>query len=252
MTSTIYVNNAQFIAGTTLKVKDGLEQFNMGLHVAKDASAVIENRKQLAASLNCSLNQLVCANQTHSANFYKVTKEDCGKGVTSLETAIADTDALYTFEAGSILTSFSADCVPVVIYSEKDGLAAVVHSGWQGTVKEITFKLLEHLKLVEGCDVSHMQIVIGTALSQQRFEVDYDVYEKFLQLGYAQSFMYYKEETEKYHIDNQLVVKQQCLLAGVPDANITIDPTCTFERADGFSYRQQRDAGRHCTFILKK
>lgn len=252
MTSTIYVNNAQFIAGTTLKVDSELEQFNMGLHVAKDPSAVIENRKQLAADLNCSVDQLVCANQTHSANFYKVTSADLGKGATSLDTAIADTDAFYTFESGAILTSFSADCVPVILYNEKDGLAAVVHSGWQGTVKEITFKLLQHLQTVENCDLSQTQIIIGTALSQKKFEVDVDVYEKFLQLGYAESFMYVNEETGKYHIDNQLTVKQQCLLAGVPASNITIDATCTFEREDGFSYRQQRDAGRHCTFILKK
>ena len=252
MTSTIYVNNAQFIAGTTLKVENAPEQFNMGLHVAKDLEAVIDNRKKLAASLNCSVDQLVCTNQTHGANFHKVTKEDLGKGATILETAIANTDALYTFEKGAVLTSFSADCVPVILYSEVDDIAAVVHSGWQGTVKEITLKLLQHLEQVEKCDLTKMQVIIGTALSQEKFEVDYDVYERFLQLGYAEPFMYFKEETNKYHIDNQLTVKKQCLLAGVPEQNITVDATCTFMRPDGFSYRQQRDAGRHCTFILKK
>lgn len=252
MTSTLYVNNAQFIAGTTLKTEDHPEQFNMGLHVAKNSQAVVENRKTLAASLNCTVDQLVCANQTHSANFYKVTKADLGKGAVSQETAIPNTDALYTFEKDIVLTSFSADCVPVILYSEVDGIAAVVHSGWQGTVKEITLKLLQHLKVAENCDLNTMKVVIGTALSQQKFEVDCDVYDKFKQLGYADEFMYFKEETNKYHIDNQLTVKQQCLLAGIPAHNITIDPTCTFMRKDGFSYRQQRDTGRHCTFILKK
>lgn len=252
MTSTIYVNNAQFIAGTTLKNPNLPEAFNMGLHVAKNTDSVIENRQALAASLNCSIDQLVCANQTHSANFHKVTQSDLGKGATTQETAIADTDALYTFETGAILTSFSADCVPVIIYSEVDGVAAVVHSGWQGTTKEITLKLLQHLQLEENCDVNSMQIIIGTALSQQKFEVDIDVYEKFQRLGYADNFMYFNEATKKYHIDNQRTVQQQCILAGVPAANITIDTTCTFLREDGFSYRQQRDAGRHCTFIFKK
>ena len=40
--------------------------------------------------------------------------------------------------------------------------------------------------------------------------------------------MYYKEETHKYHIDNQQTVKKQCELAGIPAENITIDSTCTF------------------------
>ena len=252
MTSTIYVNNAQFIAGTTLKVQNQPEQFNMGLHVAKDPQAVLTNRAQLAAALNCSIDQLVCTNQTHSANFHKVTQDDFGKGATSLETAIPDTDALYTFEPGAVLTSFSADCVPVILYSEKDGLAAVVHSGWQGTVKEITYKLLLHLEQEESCDLVNVQVIIGTALSQQKFEVDYDVYDRYVQLGYAKPYMYFNDATNKYHIDNQLTVKQQCVLAGVPEQNITLDTMCTFLREDGFSYRQQRDAGRHCTFILKK
>ena len=252
MTSTIYVNNGQFIAGTTLKDELSPDQFNMGLHVTKAPQAVISNRIKLATSLNCSVSQLVCANQTHSANFYKVTQADWGRGATDLTTAIPDTDALYTFESGTILTSFSADCVPVILYSEVDGVVAVVHSGWQGTVKEITLKLLQHLQQEENCDLTNMHIIIGTALSQLKFEVDQDVYDKFKALGYADSYMYFNEETNKYHIDNQLTVRQQCLLAGVPEQNITIDKTCTFQRPDGFSYRQQRDTGRHCSFILKK
>lgn len=252
MTSTIYVNNEHFIAGTTLKNADLPEQFNMGLHVAQNPDAVIENRQALAASLNCTIDQLVCANQTHSANFHKVTKADLGKGATSQQDAIANTDALYTFERGAILTSFSADCVPVILYSEEEQLAGVVHSGWQGTVKEITYKLLQHLQNNEHCDLTKVHVVIGTALSKQKFEVDRDVYDQFKALGYADDFMYFNDETNKYHIDNQLTVKQQCIRAGVLEQNITIDQNCTFIREDGFSYRQQRDAGRHCTFILKK
>lgn len=252
MTSNIYINNEKFIAGTSLKDEHMPDQFNMGLHATKTPQAVIDNRIKLAASLNCSVNQLVCANQTHSANFYKVTKADLGRGATDLTTAIPNTDALYTFESGAVLMSLTADCVPVIIYSEQQGLAGVVHSGWQGTVKEITLKLLQHLKEQEQCDVTKVQIIIGTALSQLKFEVDRDVYDQFKALGYADEFMYFNEETNKYHIDNQLTVKQQCLLAGVPEENIKVDATCTFQRPDGFSYRQQRDAGRHCTFIYKK
>ena len=252
MTSTIYVNNEQFIAGTTLKDELAPDQFNMGLHVTSDPQAVINNRRQLAASLNCSINQLVCTNQTHSANFYKVSKSDLGKGATDLQTAIPNTDALYSFESGIILTSFSADCVPVILYSEGDGVIGVVHSGWQGTVKEITFKLLTHLQQVESCDLSKINILIGTALSQDKFEVDVDVYNQFKALGYADHFMYFKEETRKYHIDNQQTVKKQCMLAGVPEQNISVDTTCTFLRQDGFSYRQDKNAGRHCSFIMKK
>lgn len=92
------------------------------------------------------MDNFVCANQTHSANFHRVTIEDKGRGARTKDTAIPDTDALYTFESNIILTSFSADCVPVIFYNKVNGLIGVIHSGWQGTIKEVTLKLFRHLK----------------------------------------------------------------------------------------------------------
>jgi len=247
-----YLQSPQFLAGISLKDSQLAEESNLALHVCQNKNAVLENRLLLAAQLRCDAKQLVCANQTHSANFHKVTAEDAGRGATSLEDAIDNTDALYTFEKNIVLSSFTADCVPVILYSEKDGLIGVVHSGWQGTVKEITRKLLEHLKQQEQIDLTALKIIIGPALSQRKFEVDQDVHNQFSALGYAEPFMYFKEETGKYHIDNQQTVKTQCILSGVPEANITIDPMCTYESEECFSYRQDRGTGRHLTFIMQK
>lgn len=252
MTIRYYLQSKKLTAGISLKNPQFAEENNLALHVCKDEEAILKNRHALTAELHSHIGQLVCANQTHSANFYKVTAADAGRGATSLNDAISNTDALYTFEKNIILSSFTADCVPVILYSEKDHLIGVIHSGWQGTVKEITSKLLAHLKNEENCDLTAMQIIIGPALSQRKFEVDKDVYDQFVALGYADSFMYYNEETGKYHIDNQSTVKQQCILSGVPAANITLDATCTFESKDGFSYRQDRGTGRHLTFIVQK
>lgn len=132
---------------------------------------------------------------------------------------------------------------PCNFLSRVKGLIGVIHSGWQGTVKEITYKVFEHLKQAEKCDPSDFYVHLGTALSQEKFEVDEDVYVKFKNLGYAEDFMYYKEETNKYHINNQQTVKRQCELAGIPPKNITIDSTCTFISPQGFSYREDKKAG---------
>ena len=247
-----YVNNEQLIAGITLKDLNELEQNNMALHACEQRENIIQNREKLAAALQCELNHFVCTNQTHSANFYKVTFEDRGLGAKCKETAIADTDALYTYESNVVLCSFAADCVPVVFYDEVRGLVGVIHSGWQGTVKEISRKLLEHLINAEHCMPQHLHVQIGTALSQEKFEVDEDVYRKFKNLRYADDFIYYNDNTNKYHIDNQLVVKKQCELAGIPTTNIVIDRTCTFTNPNGFSYRQNRNSGRHLCFVMKK
>lgn len=252
MKTNIYINNEKFIAGMTMKDDKELENNNMALHACNRTEDVLENRKNLATYLNCELNDFVCANQTHSSNFHRVTLDDKGRGAIQIDNAISDTDALYTYEPNVLLCSFTADCVPVIFYNEVTGLIGVIHSGWQGTVKEITLKLVEHLKQQEQCNPSDLQVQIGAALSQEKFEVDEDVYVKFKELGYANDFMYYNDQTHKYHIDNQQTVRIQCELAGIPSEHITIDPTCTFISPNGFSYRQNKKSGRHLSFIMKK
>ncbi|MGI2329003.1 peptidoglycan editing factor PgeF [Planococcus sp. YIM B11945] len=252
MKTTIYSDNEKFISGMTIKDQMEPEQNNMALHVCENPEAILDNRKKLAVFLSCGPADFVCANQTHSANFHKVTSADKGLGAANADTAIKDTDALYTYEPNLVLTSFSADCVPVIFYHDTKELAGVVHSGWQGTVKEITPKLFAHLKEEEQCEPKDFRVHIGASLSQEKFEVDEDVYVKFKNLSYADDFIYLNEKTGKYHIDNQLTVKKQCELAGIPEDRITVERVCTFTSPEGFSYRQDRKSGRHLSFIMKK
>lgn len=247
-----YVNTPQITAGITLKNLLALELNNMALHSCESVESVIENRKQLAASLSYGLNDFVFAHQTHSANFQCVTAAHKGRGVTEQTTAIPETDALYTYEPNIVLGTFTADCVPALFYNEVTGLVGVIHSGWQGTVKEITYHLFQHLQQENENNLRHIHVIIGPAISQKKFEVDQDVYEKFAKLGYANDFINYKEETNKYHIDNQLTVKKQCELAGISPERIQIERMCTFEDAAGFSYREDKKSGRHLGFVVRK
>lgn len=247
-----YENNENRVLGITLKDPLVAEENNMALHVCQNEAHIIENRQHLASQLQTDLTQFVCANQTHSANFFRVEKSTIGSGTADNATAISNTDGLYTYEPNIVLTSFSADCVPVLFYHEKTNVVGAIHSGWQGTIKEITLQLFQHLNRQENNDLRDLKVMIGPAISQEKFEVDTDVYEKFKALGYAEDFMYWNEQTSKYHIDNQLTVKKQCELAGVPEENISIDRMCTFLSEDGFSFRQNRGTGRHLSFIMRK
>ncbi|MDQ0427389.1 YfiH family protein [Planomicrobium stackebrandtii] len=252
MTAKIYLNDEQFISGMTQRDPAEPENNNMALHACENPQTVLTNRKNLAQLLDVPLADFICTQQTHSANFRRVSAADKGRGAYNAEDAFSDTDALYTYDAGVVLCSFAADCVPVIIRDRKTGLIAVVHSGWQGTIKEIVPKLLHQLIKIEQASPADLDIQIGAAISQQHFEVDHDVYSKFKTLGYADEFMYFNDATYKYHIDNQATVKRQCEVAGVPSEQIHIDRTCTFSSADGFSYRQDNKSGRHLIFAMKK
>ncbi|QOX65216.1 peptidoglycan editing factor PgeF [Anoxybacterium hadale] len=252
MKTEYWLNNKRIVAGMTFAADSEPERNNMALHVCRDQEAVLANRRKLAEEVGCSLDNFVCTNQTHSANIRRVGAGERGRGSMRADTAIADTDALYTYEPGLLLCCFTADCVPVILYHEKTGLIGTIHSGWQGTVKEITPKFLERIKKQENCNLDELSVFIGASLSADRFEVDEDVSLQFSQLEYANDLISYHRERRKYHIDNQLTVKRQCELAGVNPERIFIDRTCTYEAKDCFSYREDKACGRHLSFILRK
>lgn len=52
-------------------------------------------------------------------------------------------DALYTDKSGIFLVVRSADCLPVLFYSDKAGIIGVVHAGWRGTYKKILQKTVQ-------------------------------------------------------------------------------------------------------------
>lgn len=252
MSIKIYGNDKKFILGLTLKDDQAVDCNNMAFHHSQSNQNVIQNRRKVAQLLNVNLSNFVFANQTHSQNIYKVTHADRGSGVFSKTTAIANTDALYTDKAGIVLGTFAADCVPVMFYNETCGIIGVIHSGWRGTVNEITCHMFNHLARVEDCQIDHFRVYIGAAISQIKFEVDEDVYEEYHQLRYADDFIDYKNETNKYYIDNQQVVKKQCERIGIPSHRIIIDHLCTFSSKVGFSYRENKTPYRHMGFIMKK
>lgn len=247
----LYIDQSSILTGISLKNKVHAEANNMAFHVSKNQENVVENRKRLATIINQPLDRFVCAQQTHSDRVYKVTEKDCGRGAKDEQNAVPRTDALYTTESNIVLCTFTADCVPLFLYNPKANIIGVVHSGWSGTVKEITMKTLHYIVEKEDCNITDFHIYIGTALSQKRFEVDEDVFRLFDVLEYAKPFITYNNKTNKYHIDNQQVVAAQCRQIGIKEENIKIDSTCTYDSPTGFSYREDKETGRHLGFILQ-
>lgn len=242
------------LAGTTLKVQNEPESFNMALHVAKDVNAVMQNREQMAQDLNITIDQFVFTQQTHSDHLVQVSKEDMGKGARDYATAIPDTDALYTKEKGVLLGVFHADCVPVLLYDPVTQLIAAIHSGWQGTVKEITGKTIAYLQEHEQVNPKNLRVYIGPAICQNNFEVEDDVVEKVKAMSFDTTpYIYHKENDVKSFVDNKGLNRQQCLNAGVLPENIRMDKNCTFANQENFfSFRKDKDCGRHCSFIMIK
>ncbi len=213
---------------------------------------VLENRQNVADTLDIDIEKFIFARQCHSSQIAKVSSLEAGRGVYSFEDGIGDVDGLYTFDNDVILCAFYADCTPVYIMSEKHNLSCVVHAGWQGTVKAITYKTIEQFKQL-GIDPEDLDVVIGPSISYQNFEVEKDVIELIEKLEMIETNLCYTQINDiKYKADVKLINKLQAIAAGVPEVNVYTSQICTVDDENLFSYRQKNETGRMIACIFKK
>lgn len=246
-------NDSQIIAGTCLRNSDWKEHGNLALHVGGKLDNILENREKCSNALAIEMQQWVFPQQTHSDHIKKVTFKDCGKGVRTYESGIEDCDALYTRDANVALGVFHADCVPVLLYDQVEGIVCAIHSGWQGTVKEITRKAIQHLIQEESVQPSNLCAYIGPAIEFHSFEVGKDVIEKVKAMSFDTSPYITFESNGKAHVDCKGLNKQMLLDLGIQNEYITVDKNDTFSNNDTlFSFRRDPNCGRHISFIMKK
>ena len=132
-------------------VSEGIySTMNLSFHRGDDMDAVMENHRRLAQAVGYDHRRLVFSDQVHETVIRKVTEEDAGKGITR-ESDITETDGLMTNVKDLPLITFYADCVPVFFYDPVKEVVAMNHSGWRGTVKNISRHMVEALNKEYGC-----------------------------------------------------------------------------------------------------
>ncbi len=218
---------------------------NMGLHTKDIKTNVITNRETLAKSIGFTLNDFVIGEQTHSSNFYCVTNNDKGAGAYEFESAIKNTDALYTFEKGIVLATYHADCTPIFFYSKKHSLIGVIHAGWLGTAREITLNTLTHIINTYDIKPNELTVHIGPSISGEVYEVKDDVVSKMPK--YSEAFKY---KGNKIYLDTAHANIMQ--LKELNITNILHDKRCTYQNSQlFFSHRREQNAGRMLAFIYQ-
>jgi len=245
------------IAGFTTRQggisQDYYHSFNLGLHVDDDPEHVISNRKKLLQLVDFTEDQWVSANQTHSDHLYHVGKNDGGKGLHSLETALDDVDGLYTTDDDKLLTSFYADCVPLFFLDPGLRLIGVAHAGWKGTVAEIGPKLIRRWEEQFGSRVEDIQVVIGPSIGGCCYEVN-DAVISHIPEQFRVEPVVIAKENGKYMLDLKKCNANFLEKAGVPQQNIEISSWCTScHQHLFFSHRKEQGrTGRMVAFIGQK
>ncbi|MBL0389468.1 peptidoglycan editing factor PgeF [Tumebacillus sp. ITR2] len=225
---------------------------NLGLHVGDDPAHVRENRARVGASLGLPLEAWVAGEQVHEATVTVVTEELKGRGSQDLESMIPATDALITNVPGIGLTTYAADCVPLLFSAPDVTAVGCAHAGWQGTVKKIAAHTVRALISHYGADPARMQVWIGPSIGPCCYEVDERVATQVRSaFPNAVEQLLTPNENGRWQLDLWQANVTALLEAGVLAEHIHREDACTSCRVDTyFSHRKEAGkTGRHAGIV---
>ncbi|MBM7624961.1 peptidoglycan editing factor PgeF [Sporohalobacter salinus] len=234
--------------------KADFAELNLAFHTEDEEDNIIKNRQRICNELGVDYHNIVAGEQIHSDNIEIITKNDQGRGAFEYQDSISETDALITNEADVILTSYYADCVPIIILDPVKEVAALAHGGWKGTVKKIGQKTVLKMKQEFGSHSEDILVGIGPSIGPCCYEVDDYVIDLL-----KQSFDYWEELVVKtgdnsWKLNLWQTNSRQLQDIGVLKENIIISEICTACNVDQFySYRAEDGAtGRMASLIKLK
>ncbi|MEH7075037.1 peptidoglycan editing factor PgeF [Neobacillus drentensis] len=230
--------------------KGEFHSLNLGFHVGDHLKDVCSNREKISDLLSFPLNLWVGAEQTHGIHLKKVSKLDCGKGSTSYDNSIKDTDGFYTNEAGILLTLCYADCVPLFFIAPESRMIGVAHAGWKGTVGQIAREMVTAWER-EGITPDQIFVTIGPSICEKCYIVDKHVINLVENtLVDVDILPYNLISQDQYSLDLREVNRQILMKSGVPNSNILITRYCSSCDDAFFSHRRDHGkTGRMLTYM---
>ncbi len=189
---------------------------------------VRENYARLGKAMGFSCEDVVCSDQTHTANVRVVTGEDRGKGLVRPKD-YRDVDGMVTNVPGLVLATFYADCVPLFLVDPVHGAIGLSHSGWKGTVGKIGKRTVEVMRDQYGTRPRDLTAAIGPSICQDCYEVSRDVVEQF-QAAFSKRLwgeLFYEKTNGKYQLNlwraNEIIFQE----AGLKPEQIVTTDVCT-------------------------
>ena len=141
LSSLDFVNHA-FSTRLGGKSEGDFRYMNLNFKRGDDPEIVMENYRVFCKAAGFDFNSLVSSSQDHNTFVRRVSKKDCGIGITRPHD-IKSVDALVTDEPGVTLVTHYADCTPVFFADPEKKVIALAHAGWRGTVGRIGNNVIE-------------------------------------------------------------------------------------------------------------
>jgi purine-nucleoside/S-methyl-5'-thioadenosine phosphorylase / adenosine deaminase len=143
---------------------------NMGLTHAPDRDVVMRSRRDFARVMGLEPESLTTAGAVHGAEVARVDEPIH---------VIDGVDAMVTNRRGVSLFATFADCLPIVLWDQEHGCAALAHAGWRGTLAGVGPAAVRAMHEQLGSEPAGIVAGIGPGICGRCYEVGEEVASRF-------------------------------------------------------------------------
>jgi polyphenol oxidase len=199
--------------------------WNLASHVGDDEADVERNREKLRERVG----DFAIMSQVHGDTVYVIDQ---------IPAQVPVADALITANPDIALVVMVADCIPLLLRSDK--LVAAVHVGRAGLMNSIALKTVAKMRTL---DTSEITGSIGPAICGTCYEVPQDLHDEVVAM--------HPLAASKTKTGTPALDLPAALVAALSEINVPvgISAGCTLEDDDLFSYRRIKKTGRQAGVI---
>ncbi len=222
------------------------KSLNCGLGSSDKKQDVHENLKIIKKKIKFKSNKIFLLNQTHSNKFFYIDKKS------KIKRQQFEGDALITNKKNTPIGILTADCVPILIYDQKNKMVAAIHAGWKGAYKGITQKVIKFM-IKKGCTAKSITAAIGPCIALKNYEVKQNFIKKFIKKNKNNRNFFKKIGNKNFFNLNKYIHSQ---LKSLDIKKIDIINKDTFDIKNNFFSarrsisRKENDYGRNISIIM--
>lgn len=187
----------------------------------------LSNYESLCKLIDLNNVNIIKARQNHTDNIINIEEIQNNDTIDTLNKV----DGLITNKSNIALATTNADCILFMFYDPINNVIANVHSGWKGTLQEISVKTIKKMNKIYKSKAKDIIVCICPSIRKCHFEVSKDVYKlfynKFKELNEVDNCIMKSDTEEKWFIDTVLINKIILKQAGILEENIEDSGICS-------------------------
>lgn len=161
------------------------------------------------------------------------------------EVLVGNGDGIICNQANVVLMSMVADCNPILVYSPKKHVFALLHAGRLGVCNKILTHAIMLLRRDYGVDLHDILVFIGASIRKCCYAIGSDLANQIISEFGSQYIIY---ADNQYRLDMIGLLYDELSVCNIATSQIEVYGGCTCCNDDYFSYRREGTTGRFGLF----